>query len=267
MRPMATVVMPLLRQRDEWLRKAVESAVGQTAPTEVVVVRSRETPASNLRVLEELTGAHANLRVLFQEEPRGFPQALNYGMRAARTERIGILLSDDWLAPDCVAMCVAEDADIVSTRRATYFADGVTPMPGAERMLTRAGFDARPTLEAKASYLVHFLLFRRSALERAGWVDETVGDYPGVDDYHLLWTMLEQGATVAIVEKFLYQYRDHPGERLTLGDEEKALGNLRKILDKHGVKEPEYSKIVARHLRWYGKPLYEVLGVRPETAI
>lgn len=255
----ASIVIPLLRQKDAWLDQAVRSAVLQTAPCEVIVVTSRETPASNHDVLGEIALQHENLRVLFRDLPRGFPQTLNFGMRAACTDRIGILLSDDWLQPETVAKCLKHSADIVSTAPATYHADGVTPVVGSTRKLRTAEFLKLPTLQSKASYLTYFFLFQKDALERVGYVDETVGDFPGVDDYHLVWTLLEHGATVAIVEEHLYNIRDHDGERLTLADPAKAVQNLEKILHKHHVREPDFSRLVAGHRRWYGKPVYQVL--------
>jgi hypothetical protein len=181
-------------------------------------------------------------------------------MRAATAGRIGILLSDDWLEPDCIAECLRYQQDIVSTSHRFYHADGTTPIPRAARLLRLADFEAQRTLEEKASYLTHFFLFQKAALERAGYVDETVGDYPGIDDYHMIWTMLEQGATVAIVEKFVHNMRDHDGERLTLADPVQAVRNLEKILRKHGVEEPDFSRLVREHGRWYGKTLLAVLN-------
>jgi GT2 family glycosyltransferase len=260
MTPAASIVIPLLRQKDEWLAAAVRSAVGQTAPCETIVVASRETPRSNRDVLGDLSAGHENLRVLFRDLPAAFAATINFGMRAAAAQRVGLLLSDDWLEPDCIAECLAHTEDIVSTGHRVFYADGLTPVERATRRSTMERFLSRPTLEQKASYLTHFFLFRRSALERAGWVDETVGDFPGVDDYHLIWTMLEHGASVAVVEKCLYNYRDHEGERLTLADPMLAEENLGKILRKHDVTEPEFSRLTAAHRRWFGRPLYAVLA-------
>jgi glycosyltransferase involved in cell wall biosynthesis len=262
MSDLATIVIPLLTQVDAWLDRAVRSAVTQTAQCEVIVVTSRETPTSNWRILDEIALEHGNLRVIFRDLPRGFPQTLNFGMRAATTGRIGILLSDDWLEPECVAACLAHTADIVCAGHFTYYADGITKLEGGDRKLRLDRFLAKPTPEEKASYLTHFFLFQKDALERAGYVDETVGDFPGIDDYHLIWTMLEQNASVAIVEECLYNYRDHDGERLTMKDPEQAVRNLEKILHKHRVGEPEFSRLIEAHRRWYGKPLQEVLQAR-----
>jgi hypothetical protein len=108
--------------------------------------------------------------------------------------------------------------------------------------------------------LSHFLLFRKAALERADYVDESIGDYPGIDDYHLIWTMLELGCSVAIVEKCLYYMRDHWGDRLTLADPMQATRNLEKILRKHCIGEPEFSRILAEHGNWFGRPMHVVLS-------
>ena len=94
----------------------------------------------------------------------------------------------------------------------------------------------------------------------AGGLAESIGNFPGIDDYDLIWTLLERGAPVKIVERRLYNYRDHDGERLTLADPEQAVINLRKILRKHGVELAEAERIVDGHRRWFGKTLYQVLA-------
>jgi len=261
----ATIVVPLLRQNDAWLDQAVRSAVEQTARCEVIVVTSRETPQSNHDVLRELAARHDNLRVLFRDLPRGFPQTVNFGIHAAGTNRIGILLSDDWLEPNCVAESLEHTTDIVSTSHTMYHADGVTLVQDSARVLGLADYLACPTLESQASYLTYFFLFQKAALERVGYLDESIGDFPGIDDHHLIWTMLEQGATVSIVGKCLYNIRDHDGERLTLADPDQAVRNLEKILRKHQVPESEIPRSIAARRHWYGKPMYVVLReMRPE---
>ena len=154
------------------------------------------------------------------EEPRGggFAGAINCGIRRASTDRIGFLLSDDWLESRAVELCLAHDTDIVSTGHTEYLADGVTKLPDVSRPRRKGVFDRLYTLEEKARYLKHFFLFRKAKLLEVGGLDESLGDLPGIDDYDLIWTLLEHDAGVAIVETSLYNYRDHDGERLTLRD-------------------------------------------------
>jgi glycosyltransferase involved in cell wall biosynthesis len=254
----ATIIVPLLRQKTAWLAQCLESALAQSEPCEVIVVRAAGTPAPNLKVLQELQKDWTNLHVLVETKPGNFPGAINDGIAAASTNRIGFLLSDDWLERDAVAQCLPLDADIVCTGQTTYYEDG-TVLEAASRTLSLSEFNRRPTLESKASYLEHFFLFKKQALLRAGGLDETIGNFPGIDDYDLIWTLLEQGATVAIVEKRLYNYRDHAGERLTLASRQEALRNLETILLKHGIPKTHVREIAEDHAKWYGRPIHEVL--------
>ena len=101
----ATIVIPLLDQVDEWLRQCVRSALMQTVRCEVVVVLSPITRQSNLDLLAALKLEFHNLRVL-PRETMGFPGAINAGFKAASADRIGLLLSDDWLDPRAVEVCL-----------------------------------------------------------------------------------------------------------------------------------------------------------------
>lgn len=260
MEPLASIVIPLKSQKDEWLDQCVRSALRQTAPCEVIVVRSAATPASNLEVLERLRFEYANLHVVIEETAGSFPGAINLGIRSATTSRIGLLLSDDWLEIEAVAQCLPFREDIVSTGLTGYLADGITVHPGASATLTMARYSQLSSLQERASYLQHFFLFQREALIQAGGLDETIGNFPGIDDYDLIWTLLERDATATIVERRLYNYRDHEGERLTLANADEAVRNLQKILRKHRVPSPQLEQLLKDHSRWYGRPIYQVLA-------
>jgi glycosyltransferase involved in cell wall biosynthesis len=260
MDPLATIIIPLKRQKDEWLDQCVQSALRQTAPCELIVVRSAVTPASNLQLLETRRSKYSHLRVLVEQTPGSFPGAINLGIRSATTSRIGLLLSDDWLEPETIAHCIPFTEDIVCTGLTTFFADGVTVHPAASETLTMARYSELQSLQERASYLQHFFLFQREALIHAGGLDETIGNFPGIDDYDLIWTLLERSATVSIVEQRLYNYRDHEGERLTLADAGEAVRNLEKILRKHRVPSPQLEQLLKDHSRWYGRPIHQVLA-------
>lgn len=257
--PRASILIPLKRQHDAWLEQCVRSAIQQTEPCETIVVHSADTPAGNLTVLERIAREGGPLRILLEEKPGSFPAAINLGIREASADRIGFLLSDDWLEPDAVEHCLPVNADLVSTGHTTYFEDGRTVHEAASNTPSMAAFLGLKSTEAKAAYLEHFFLFRRSSLLAAGGLDETIGNFPGIDDYDLIWTLLERGAIVGIVEKRLYNYRDHDGERLTLADRDQACRNLAKILRKHGIPEPEIDPMVEATSKWFGVPIYKAI--------
>lgn len=257
----ASIVIPLRRQNDRWLEQSVLSAVNQSVSTAVFVVKSAWTPRSNLDVLERLEKHHPNLVSLLEEKPQNFAAAINQGIRATQTDRVGLLLSDDWLEETAVAESLRKSADIVSSGTLAHFANGDLNDLASLAPSMQAFLSFR-TIEEQASYLQHFFLFRKECLLRVGGLDESIGNYPGIDDYDLIWTLLENGASVAVTERPLYHYRDHDGERLTLQDPELMLANLRKILRKHRIAQDEEHEIIARHAPWYGKPAYQALRQR-----
>jgi glycosyltransferase involved in cell wall biosynthesis len=251
----ASIVIPLLNQADAWLNQAVVSALDQTARCEVLVVTSAETCNSNLEVLQRLSTDRTDLRVLRQPPGQQFAAALNLGIREASADRIGFLMSDDWLDPEAVAACLARSEDIVSTGRTFCAADGTTVLDQLTEVHTEMAFKALRTMADRATFLSHFFLIRRAALDRAGGVDETIGNTPGVDDFDLIWRMLEQGASVGIVPAALYNYRDHEDLRLTRRDRAEMLATFQRILDKHSLSSRERRRVLAIHSPWFGSSM------------
>lgn len=254
----ASVVIPLLRQIDAWLEQAVRSALQQTAGCEVIVVTSPKTVESNRQVLRRISTEGPGLRVIEQEPQTGFAAAMNLGIRAATATRVGFLLSDDWLDPRAVEQCLRHDADLVSTSFLPYAEDGRQILKEIAATRTEASYLRLRSLSDKANFLGHFLLFRRSTLEATGGLDESLGDSPGVDDFDLIWCLLERGATVAIVPEALYNYRDHEGERLTRRSIEEMNRTFQRILDKHHVTGEERERLIRNHSRWFGRSMWSV---------
>ena len=222
-----------------------------------MVVLSPTTPPSNLRLLTQLRTEFEALRILPRDVP-GLASALNAGFRESSAPRIGLLLSDDWLDRQAVEKCLPYNSDIVSSGNRVYGADGVSIFQELGRSIRRSEFLRRDTMEGKARYLQHFFLFRKSKLLEIGGADESLGDFPGIDDFDMIWVLLEHGATVTVVEEQLYNYRDHYGCRLSLRPADEAVATLEKILDKHGVTGSEREKLLCEHGKWYGRPLHQI---------
>jgi len=252
----ASVVVPLLDQRPDWLARCVHSALAQAVPTDVHVVFSSRTPADRVAWLRALAREQPRLHATPEGRP-GFAAAINTGIAASATERVGLVMSDDWLEPTAVAECLPADTDIVSTGLTVYAADGDTRLDGVSRSPSQAEFERCASLEEKARYLEHFFLFRRATVLAAGGADETVG-LTGCDDYDLIWTLLERGATVTVLPQRLYNYRDHDGARLSLRARAAQCDDLARVLEKHGVRGAERARIIEEHAAWFGEPVHVV---------
>jgi glycosyltransferase involved in cell wall biosynthesis len=253
----ATILVPLLRQVPDYLATALRSATEQTLPAEVLIVSSSATPASNTEMIEAFRRSNPGSVRVVELDGVGFARALNLGFREAASDRVALLFSDDWLEQTAVEATVAINADVVSGGKRIWRQDDdgelvlIREWVGSESELGR-----QPTSELRASYVAHMLLLSRPRVLELGGVDESLGDVGGVDDFDLIWTMLDAGASVGFTEAPQYNLRDHGGERLTLRPRDQQLAALLRILDKHGVTDPvERDSIVARHSRWYGKTI------------
>lgn len=106
---LTSVIVPTF-QHAATLREAVDSALAQTAPTEVIVVDDGSTDGT-ARVLD---GYRANPHVRTIVLPHGGPSvARNAGLDAARGEFVMFLDADDIIAPDKVRRQIAEFDDLV----------------------------------------------------------------------------------------------------------------------------------------------------------
>lgn len=104
--PIASVIIPTWNQRPEWLRAAVNSALAQRAPVDVIVVDSGSdepiTPASlgRLDVPGIIDHRFDRVRILRIEKNPGHPwDALNLGIREMVTPWFTWLSSDDLYYP------------------------------------------------------------------------------------------------------------------------------------------------------------------------
>ena len=258
MKPPASIVIPLLRQVDDWLQQSVLSALNQTVQCEVIVVVSPRTPESNRGILDRLRENHTNLVVIDREPQMRFAAALNLGIRSAHACRIGFLLSDDWLEAGAIEACLSRNADSVSTGRTFVSAEGLHAFEEIAQPHSQAIYDRLKTHTERAKFLGYFFLFRRQALLDAGALDETIGDSPGVDDFDMIWCMLDRGASVSIIDERLYNVREHPGERLTNRSLEEMTATFARILEKHHVTGKARERLMREHSLWFGESILSV---------
>ena len=255
-RMLATLIIPLLDQRVDWLDRCMSSALHQTNPCEVIVVYSEQTRDAALTYLMLQEERYVNLTTVKRPPGSRFPGAINLGFKLATAARVGLVFTDDWIELDCVARCLSLDTDIVSTSQTGFDADGITFR--YRRNVSPETFSKCDTLEEKARCLGHFFLFKAAILDKIGGVDENVG-LTGCDDFDMIWSMLERNASVGIVEDALYNARDHQETRLTMRSKDEQVEDMKKVLVKHGVRGIEFDRLIALHSRWYGRPVHHVM--------
>jgi glycosyltransferase involved in cell wall biosynthesis len=206
--------------RADLIDEALDSVAGQAGvEVEHIVVDAGSTDGTR-----EILAARRDLRVI--DLPGSTPEeALNEGIRRATGDVIGLIMSDDRLAPgilnDVGAAFAADPAcDVVSAGAVFFAADA----EGRDEVLRR--FDRRPAIDL--DYVIVLLgplmacarFYRRTLFDRVGFFEQT---YRACNDRDLLWRMIVAGAKNVCLERVAYFYRSHSGSTTIGGGSATAL--------------------------------------------
>lgn len=227
--------MPVKEFHEDYLRRALDSILGQTAPMWRLLIVVESPPTDALAAV--LGPALEDDRVtLVLNEGRKLSGAINTGMRHARTPYVAILLGDDMWAPDAVEVLTAR---IDESPHVDFFYSSRVIVDGDDRPISPV-YPARTRFSVsdfeRGSPVKHLLCWRRDAALRIGGLDESLNSV-GPDDYDFPWSMAEAGMRFEPVPECLYFYRDHrDGFRLTTHlPRSTHTRELRRIFRKHGV--------------------------------
>lgn len=196
-----TIIVPLFNQKD-FFKEAVESALAQTVPVEIIVVNDGSTDGSKF-----LAEEYADRVEVIHQVNKGLPSARNTGIMNATGEYILPLDADDILKPTAVERMekVFEDteADIVSPSFTCFGVQNNDVI-----------LDMRPTLESfKTGNRVGYCsMFRRSdLLEIGGYSPRMIWGY---EDLHLTIGLLKRGKKIFTIPEPLWMYRTKPNSMI-----------------------------------------------------
>lgn len=192
---MISICIPVFNQA-EYLADAIESALDQTVPCEIIVVNDGSTDNSlEIAKYYEPKG----VKVINQVN-KGLPSARNTLIMNATGEYILFLDSDDILKENAVEVILraieATGADIVAPSFKTF---GV--------MNEEVILNPNTKLEdfKTANRIGYFSAIKRSALLEVGGYSPRM--YWGYEDFHLWFDLLRRGKTLVILTQVLVLYR------------------------------------------------------------
>lgn len=231
--PTLTVLMPVKRFHEAYLREAIASVLRQTSSAwRLIVVTEPAQGATLARLLEDVL---ADPRIsLISNEGRKLAGALNTGMRHATTDFVASLLGDDLWDDDAVAVlgrriAAHPDADFLHSSRRYIDGEG-RAISGVIRGRASVALEDF----ASGTPVKHLLCWRKDLALSFGGMDESLDL---VDDFDFPWCMAEHGARFTAVPECLYVYRDHrEAYRLTTHVPQSVQARqLAEVLRKHGL--------------------------------
>lgn len=179
--------------QSEWLKEAIESAINQTIPCEVIVVDDGSTDNSL-----EITRQYP-VKVISQVN-KGLSSARNTGIMNAKGEYFLPLDSDDILDPTTVEKILKKfketNADIVAPSMKCFGKADETVI-----------LIPNPTLEdfKTGNRIPYCSAIRTSLLKEIGGYSPRMTT--GYEDYHLWFNLLNRGAKIVTIPEPLFNYR------------------------------------------------------------
>jgi glycosyltransferase involved in cell wall biosynthesis len=234
-----SVLLPLKNYHPVYLRKSLDSIIHQSAPQWhlLIVVEPGDLDLFKRLLEKELRDARVWLMV---SEGRKLAGALNTGMRHARTEFVGILLSDDMWSTQAVQVLNDYQSRFpeVDFFHSSRMVVDENDHPLSSVYFSRTSFTSKDFLEG--SPVKHLLCWRREKALSLGGMDESLNSV-GSDDYDFPWCMAEKGAVFMAIKECLYLYRDHREcYRLTTHLPRSVhRAEIARILEKHGAERAE----------------------------
>jgi glycosyltransferase involved in cell wall biosynthesis len=228
--PLVSLVMAAWRPREDWLRSAVDSALGQTRCNVEVVVVDDGSPDPVEDALSELRDPR--LRVV-RAEHGGECAARNRGFAEARGEYVRFIDADDVLVPDSTARLLA-----LNGGRDDVIAYGATSVCDADlrplwKMVSRVQGDAlEACLLGRFTVRVFSMLFPRRVVQLAGEWD---GAFRVSHDWDFVLRALEH-ATVRGDDATATLYRKHADAATT--DVAAGEAGARRAIDKYFERHP-----------------------------
>lgn len=202
--PKISILTPLFKTPDLFLREMIDSVVAQTYENwELCLVDF--SPADYYEV-ENIVKEYKDSRIkYYRDENVNIPENTNTCIEKATGDYLAILDHDDILHPSALYMCVKEidaGSDFVYTDEIKFegdlnhcYAPNFKPDFAPEDLLA-------------SNYICHFNVFKKSLLDKAGLYRTEAN---GSQDHDVVLRMTKLAEKIAHVPYLLYFWRNHPG--------------------------------------------------------
>ena len=204
--PCFSIVVPLYKTQEKYLKELVESIKGQTYSNWDLCLSDGSGGDSPLKeILKELEHSDSRIKVISSKESLQIAENTNAAIDIATGDYIVFADHDDILSVDALYECtkcinenqevdmIYSDEDKVSMDGQTYFEPHFKP-------------DLNMDLLCSVNYFCHLVVVKRQLLEQAGKLN---GEYNGAQDYDFVLRCVENTDAVYHIPKILYHWRAH----------------------------------------------------------
>ncbi|WP_143452683.1 glycosyltransferase [Konateibacter massiliensis] len=204
--PVVSIIVPIYKTPENFLREMIESVLKQTY--KYVELCIADGSGSDDTETEEIVSFYARNdgRVKYKklEENLGISGNTNEALKMAMGHYIGLLDHDDFLAPNAVF----EVVKMINREKpdAVYTDEDKTTTNGERFFEPHFKPDFDLDLLRSNNYICHFFVVKKEIADRVGGFRP---EFDGSQDYDFIFRCLELSNTIRHIPKILYHWRVH----------------------------------------------------------
>lgn len=205
-KPKFSIVVPLYKTKENYLRELVESIRSQTyAGWELCLSDGSGADSPLKNMLTELEQSDERIKVVSSEVPLQIAENTNAAIGIATGDYIVFADHDDVLSVDALyecAKCVNEhpEADMI------YSDEDKISIDGEKYFEPHFKPDLNRELLCSVNYFCHLVVARKTLIEQVGGLN---GEYNGAQDYDFVLRCVEKTDAIYHIPKILYHWRAH----------------------------------------------------------
>ena len=206
--PRISIVVPLYKTPEKYLRQLVDTVKAQTYPNWELCLSDGSGADSPIRkLLESLAASDERIKVIYHEKALQISENTNAGIEAATGDYIAFADHDDELTPHALFQCVKalnENRDI----RILYSDEDKMSMDGHKFFQPHFKPDYNPDLLCTVNYICHLFVVDKNVIQEVGMLRS---EFDGAQDYDFIFRCIEavKPEEICHIPKILYHWRCH----------------------------------------------------------
>ncbi|MBR2765699.1 MAG: glycosyltransferase family 2 protein [Blautia sp.] len=201
-----SLAVPAWHTDPVFLEQMIDSVLAQTYPFwELCIVNASPEDEHMRQILSRYPAADKRIRIKELRQNLGISGNTNAAFDMCTGDWIGLLDHDDLLSPQTLYLAADLLAREPDTELIYTDEDKVTEDPEAH-FQPHFKPDFNLDLLRSNNYICHFLLLRRTLLDRIGGMDTA---FDGAQDYDLIFRACESAHAIRHIPEILYHWRTH----------------------------------------------------------
>lgn len=204
--PKISLVVPLYKTKEEYLRQLIASVQKQTYRNWELCLSDgsgEDSPIDGL--LQEYVKQDERIKVVSHKQPLQISENTNAALEIAAGEYIAFGDHDDLLAEHAFYECVSalnenREIDVL------YTDEDKVNMHGTRHFQPHLKPDFNPDLLHSVNYICHLFVVKRELMEQVGMLR---AEFDGAQDYDFIFRCTEQAKHIHHIPKVLYHWRSH----------------------------------------------------------